>query len=136
VILLQVIKPYIFKQSLFWCTHTHAEAWTLQKLKHRLLRGTLPIQSTKHFTCGNYYVTLQESSNVTSYCDQTFPSWSHDVTLRHWACFRAHKLSPVPPKVHHDPFHNLTKVLCNSLITTIMYSSFLVFCIFFTNGII
>lgn len=56
-------------------------------------------------------VKLQESSNITSYCDQTFPSWSHDVTLRHWACFHAYKQSPVPPKVHHDPFHNLTKVM-------------------------
>jgi len=54
---------------------------------------------------------LQESSNITSYCDQTFPGWSHDVTLRHWACFNGRKQTPVPPKVHRDPFHGVTEVL-------------------------
>jgi hypothetical protein len=62
------------------------------------------------FIRGDYYVIFQESSDITSYCDRTFPSWSHDVTLRHWACFQAQKQSPVPPKVHRDPFHNVTKV--------------------------
>jgi hypothetical protein len=56
----------------------------------------------------------QESSNITSYCDQTFPSWSHDVTLRHWACFYGHRQTPVPPKVHRDPFHSETEVLRTS----------------------
>jgi len=51
----------------------------------------------------------QESTNVTSYCDQTFPSWSHDVTLRQWACFYGRKQNPVPPKVHRDPFHDVTE---------------------------
>ena len=57
---------------------------------------------------------LQESSNITSYCDQTFPSWSHDVTLRHWACFYGRKQNPFPPKVHRDPFHGVTEVLRTS----------------------
>ena len=64
------------------------------------------------FNVPNHIIFSQESSNVTSYCDQTFPSWSHDVTLRHWACFRGHKQNPVPPKVHRNPFHGVTEVLC------------------------
>jgi len=56
----------------------------------------------------------QESSNITSFCDQTFPSWSHDVTLRHWACFHGRKQTPVPPKVHRDPFHGMTEVMRTS----------------------
>ena len=59
---------------------------------------------------------LQESSNITSYCDQTFPSWSHDVTLRHWACFYGLRQTLVPPKVHRDPFHSVTEVLHMSCI--------------------
>jgi hypothetical protein len=69
------------------------------------------------FMRGDYCVIFQESSNITSYCGRTFPSWSHDVTLRHWACFQAQKLSPVPPKVHRDPFH-VTQVLCTSMYVT------------------
>jgi len=68
-----------------------------------------------------FQITLfsQESTNVTSYCDQTFPSWSHDVTLRQWACFYGRKQNPVPPKVHRDPFHDVTEVLCTSYATSI-----------------
>lgn len=56
-----------------------------------------------------YSYFTKEAENVTSFCDRTFPSWSHDVTLRHWACFHGRKHSPVLPKMHRDPFHNMPR---------------------------
>ncbi|XP_069678160.1 dipeptidyl peptidase 1-like [Periplaneta americana] len=55
-----------------------------------------------------FYFTKDDVGNVTSHCDRTFPSWSHDVTLRHWACFYGRKQTPVMPKMHQDPFHDMS----------------------------
>ncbi|XP_067008532.2 dipeptidyl peptidase 1 [Anabrus simplex] len=54
----------------------------------------------------SFSVYKQDGGNITSLCDRTFPGWSHDVTLRHWACFYGRKQSEVPAKVHTDPFYN------------------------------
>lgn len=56
-----------------------------------------------------YFYYTQEYNNVTSYCGSTFSSWSHDVTLRHWACFYGRKQSGSNPKVHRDPFYNVSQ---------------------------
>ncbi|GLH14385.1 Cathepsin L-like proteinase [Gryllus bimaculatus] len=53
----------------------------------------------------SYYI--KDGPNVTSFCDKTSAGWSHDVTLRHWACFYGRKQRPMPLKVHRDPFHSL-----------------------------
>ncbi|XP_049940816.1 dipeptidyl peptidase 1-like [Schistocerca serialis cubense] len=50
----------------------------------------------------SYYTS--DNGTVTSWCDRTFPGWSHDVTVRHWACYYAVKDTPVARKVHVDPF--------------------------------
>lgn len=46
----------------------------------------------------------QQGEEVTSYCSRTLPGhgWSHDVTVRNWACFKAKKIEKVAaaPKVH------------------------------------
>ena len=42
----------------------------------------------------------QEGEDVTSMCDRTFPGWSHDVTVRNWACIRGQKQGASLPKTH------------------------------------
>ncbi|PSN58037.1 Dipeptidyl peptidase 1 [Blattella germanica] len=61
----------------------------------------------RNFFAFSYFT--KNGANVTSYCGNTFPSWSHDVTLRHWACFYARKQTTVSEKVHRDPFFNITR---------------------------
>ncbi|XP_023337847.1 dipeptidyl peptidase 1 isoform X3 [Eurytemora carolleeae] len=39
------------------------------------------------------YEILPNKGGVLSYCNQTKPGWSHDVTVRNWACFTAKKLN-------------------------------------------
>lgn len=34
--------------------------------------------------------------NSTSFCDQTFPGWTHDVFGRNWACYYGRKDSDMP----------------------------------------
>ncbi|KAF0306549.1 Dipeptidyl peptidase 1 [Amphibalanus amphitrite] len=46
----------------------------------------------------SYYT--QDGEEVTSLCDRTFPGWSHDVTVRNWACIRGQKQGPSMPKTH------------------------------------
>ncbi|XP_063236239.1 dipeptidyl peptidase 1-like [Bacillus rossius redtenbacheri] len=44
------------------------------------------------------------SEEVISYCNRTQLGWAHDVTLRHWSCFTAHKpASSGEPKTHSPP---------------------------------
>ena len=40
------------------------------------------------------YKEKQESVDVVSFCDRTLVSsgWSHDVTVRNWACFYGRKV--------------------------------------------
>ncbi|XP_071520204.1 dipeptidyl peptidase 1-like [Panulirus ornatus] len=43
---------------------------------------------------------------VISMCDKTMTGWSRDITVRNWACYRAQKKIPLPPKnstVNHMP---------------------------------
>lgn len=35
----------------------------------------------------------------TSYCDQTFPGWARDDTIRNWSCFTTEKTTKVAPRV-------------------------------------
>lgn len=46
--------------------------------------------------------SLYEKSGktVVSKCDKTSNGWSRDITVRNWACYRAQKKTPVPPKTH------------------------------------
>lgn len=54
------------------------------------------------------YTILQEGDNVTSICDKTFNGWSHDVTVRHWACFYGRKQTQQQTiKVHQHPYHHI-----------------------------
>ncbi|XP_043206695.1 dipeptidyl peptidase 1-like isoform X2 [Amphibalanus amphitrite] len=46
----------------------------------------------------SYYT--QDGEEVTSLCDRTFPGWSHDITVRNWACIRGQKQGPSMPKTH------------------------------------
>jgi len=39
------------------------------------------------------YKQLAEKGGVVSHCDRTRIGWSHDVTVRNWACFRAIKMT-------------------------------------------
>ncbi|XP_037071144.1 dipeptidyl peptidase 1-like [Pollicipes pollicipes] len=42
----------------------------------------------------------QDGDEVTSFCDRTFPGWSHDTTVRNWACIQGQKQGASVPKVH------------------------------------
>jgi cathepsin C len=42
------------------------------------------IHGRKFFAFSKYTGTME---NSTSYCDQTFPGWTHDVAGRDWACY-------------------------------------------------
>ncbi|KAF0305316.1 Dipeptidyl peptidase 1 [Amphibalanus amphitrite] len=42
----------------------------------------------------------QDAGELISYCDRTFPGWSHDVTVRNWACIRGQKQGPSLTKRH------------------------------------
>ncbi|KAJ9586859.1 hypothetical protein L9F63_019541, partial [Diploptera punctata] len=56
-----------------------------------------------------YFYYTEMLGEVTSDCGKTFSYWSHDVTLRHWACFYGRKQNAKSPKVHHDPFYNISE---------------------------
>ena len=47
---------------------------------------------------------------MTSLCDRTFPGWSHDVTVRNWACIRGQKQGPSMPKTHRVKLADVVKV--------------------------
>lgn len=55
------------------------------------------INERKYFAFSYYE---QNATVVTSYCSQTFNGWSHDVTVRNWACYTANKVVALPPKTH------------------------------------
>ena len=43
-----------------------------------------------------------QGATIVSYCDRTRKSsgWSHDVTVRNWACFHGKKVDRLQPKLH------------------------------------
>ncbi|CAL4065910.1 unnamed protein product, partial [Meganyctiphanes norvegica] len=54
------------------------------------------INGRSYFTFSYYegnYITS------TSYCDQTFPGWARDDTMRNWSCFTTQKNAKVAPRV-------------------------------------
>ncbi|XP_060081343.1 dipeptidyl peptidase 1-like [Ylistrum balloti] len=55
------------------------------------------IRNRKYFAFSSY---KQDGKNVTSYCDQTLPGWSHDTYDRSWACYKGKKTKAVRPKYH------------------------------------
>ncbi|KAJ6219535.1 hypothetical protein RDWZM_005347 [Blomia tropicalis] len=48
------------------------------------------INYRKYFAFSLY---KQVGKQVTSYCDSTFPGWSHDVLGNNWACFKGRKVN-------------------------------------------
>lgn len=59
------------------------------------------IAGRKYFAFSMYKKSGQK--NVTSFCDQTLPGWSHDTFDRDWACFSGKKMTTVPPKTYYLP---------------------------------
>nr|CAD7256486.1 unnamed protein product [Timema shepardi] len=59
------------------------------------------------FFAFSYY--KQDGGNVTSICSRTFPGWSHDVTLHHWACYYGRKQGSLQSKLHQDPFASMAE---------------------------
>ncbi|GAB6025551.1 hypothetical protein CHUAL_011282 [Chamberlinius hualienensis] len=57
----------------------------------------ITINQRKYFAFSYYE---QQANVVTNYCDRTFNGWSHDVTIRNWACYTAKKATKVPVKHH------------------------------------
>ncbi|GAB6031114.1 hypothetical protein CHUAL_007921 [Chamberlinius hualienensis] len=57
----------------------------------------ITINQRKYYAFSYYE---QVGSNVTSFCDRTFNGWSHDITVRNWACYTANKETPVAAKIH------------------------------------
>jgi len=53
------------------------------------------IHGRKFFAFSKYVGT---GANVTSYCGETLPGWSHDVLGHDWACYYGTKDTPVAPK--------------------------------------
>ncbi|XP_063232395.1 dipeptidyl peptidase 1-like isoform X2 [Bacillus rossius redtenbacheri] len=61
----------------------------------------LSVNDRSYFAFSAFQYT---DDDVISYCDRTTPGWAHDVTLRHWSCFTAKKLSSNhTAKVHKTP---------------------------------
>lgn len=53
----------------------------------------------KYFAFSAYKTS---GKNVTSYCDATLPGWSHDIIGNNWACYKATKDTPIPPKFYQQ----------------------------------
>ena len=68
-----------------------------QKIQTQLLFQSPVISSHWH----SLSRSPQEGDDVISYCDRTFPGWSHDVTARNWACIRGQKQGASAAKMHH-----------------------------------
>lgn len=62
----------------------------------------------------NFFLFLQTDGTVISFCNETFVGKSHDVTLRHWACFYGRKQGSIETKTHSDPFHNYHLLMVKS----------------------
>lgn len=54
-------------------------------------------------TVFGFFMYKKEGINVTSYCDQTFVGWTHNVVGRNWKCFWAKKSTPVVPRQDFHP---------------------------------
>jgi len=67
------------------------------------------IAGRSYFAYSDY--VEEAPDKVTSYCHQTKigNGWSHDVTIRNWACFRGKKVTEngleQKPKVHYHSYH-------------------------------
>jgi cathepsin C len=57
------------------------------------------IHGRKYFAFSKYEGS---GSNVTSYCDQTLPGWTHDVLGNNWACYIALKKEAHQSKLAAD----------------------------------
>ena len=53
------------------------------------------VHGRKFYANSKYAV---DSTNVTSFCDQTLNGWSHDLLGRAWACYSGAKDTPLLPK--------------------------------------
>ena len=69
----------------------------------------MTVAGRSYFAYSDY--VEEAPDKVTSYCHQTKSGsgWSHDVTIRNWACFRGKKVTEngleQKPKVHYHSYH-------------------------------
>jgi len=56
-------------------------------------------------TAYGFFMYKKEGPKVTSFCDQTFVGWTHNVVGRNWKCFWAKKSSPVEPRLDFHPLY-------------------------------
>ncbi|XP_049803830.1 dipeptidyl peptidase 1-like [Schistocerca nitens] len=73
------------------------------------------INGRKYFTFS--YAEMIDNYFIRSLCNQTYPGWSYDVTLRHWSCFYGVKETQTGTKLHADNF----KTAQNNFVMTTEY---------------
>ena len=56
------------------------------------------------------YKSSPDGRKVVSYCQRTLAGrgWSHDVTVRNWACFSGRKDGQSSPKYHSPPHRTVS----------------------------
>ncbi|XP_049852872.1 dipeptidyl peptidase 1-like [Schistocerca gregaria] len=60
------------------------------------------INGRKYFAFS--YAEMIDNYFIRSLCNQTYPGWSYDVTVRHWSCFYGVKETQTGAKLHADNF--------------------------------
>jgi len=59
----------------------------------------------KGSTAFGFFMYKREGAKVTSYCDQTFVGWTHNVVGRNWKCFWAKKSTSFKPRLDIHPLY-------------------------------